>query len=149
MPILRILCYNGSLVTWTVVSFTTAKFKPLCLASPCSITNMFILMISYDFCFKRQLPAFKRGVTASSAWLGQLSWEIFSSHCTKHSQMLVSHLPVFSTAPSFGKFGADMKNIALIKNILIFWYVTPCSPSKVNRCFGGICRLHLQDLTVK
>jgi hypothetical protein len=28
-PILRILCYNGSLVTWTVVSSTTAKFKPL------------------------------------------------------------------------------------------------------------------------
>jgi hypothetical protein len=29
MPILRILCYNGSLVTWTVVGLTTAKFKPL------------------------------------------------------------------------------------------------------------------------
>jgi hypothetical protein len=28
-PILRVLCYNGSLVTWTVVSLTTAKFKPL------------------------------------------------------------------------------------------------------------------------
>jgi hypothetical protein len=28
MPILHILCYNGSLVTWTVVSLTTAKFKP-------------------------------------------------------------------------------------------------------------------------
>jgi hypothetical protein len=29
MPILRILCYNGNLVTWTVVSLITAKFKPL------------------------------------------------------------------------------------------------------------------------
>jgi hypothetical protein len=29
MPVLRILCYNGSLVTWTVVSLTAAKFKPL------------------------------------------------------------------------------------------------------------------------
>jgi hypothetical protein len=29
MPILRLLCYNGSLVTWTVVGLTTAKFKPL------------------------------------------------------------------------------------------------------------------------
>jgi hypothetical protein len=27
MPILRILCYNGSLVTWTVVSLTAAKFQ--------------------------------------------------------------------------------------------------------------------------
>jgi hypothetical protein len=29
MPILRILCYNGSLVTWMVASLTTSKFKPL------------------------------------------------------------------------------------------------------------------------
>jgi hypothetical protein len=29
MLILRILCYNGNLNTWTVVSLTTAKFKPL------------------------------------------------------------------------------------------------------------------------
>jgi hypothetical protein len=26
MPVLHILCYNGSLVTWTVVSLTSAKF---------------------------------------------------------------------------------------------------------------------------
>jgi hypothetical protein len=29
MLLLPILCYNGSLVTWTVVSLTNAKFKPL------------------------------------------------------------------------------------------------------------------------
>jgi hypothetical protein len=29
MSVARILCYNGSLVTWTVVSLTTAKCKPL------------------------------------------------------------------------------------------------------------------------
>jgi hypothetical protein len=29
MSILVILCYNGSLVTWRVVSLTAAKFKPL------------------------------------------------------------------------------------------------------------------------
>jgi hypothetical protein len=26
----------------------------------------------------------------------------------------------------------------------IFWDITPCSPSKVSRRFGGTCRLHLQ-----
>jgi hypothetical protein len=26
----------------------------------------------------------------------------------------------------------------------VFWDMTPCSPLKVNRCFGGICRLNLQ-----
>jgi hypothetical protein len=29
MPILRILCYNGSLVTWMDIRLTTTKFKPL------------------------------------------------------------------------------------------------------------------------
>jgi hypothetical protein len=29
MPVLRILCYNCSVVNWTVVSLTAAKFKPL------------------------------------------------------------------------------------------------------------------------
>jgi hypothetical protein len=29
MPILHMLCYNGSLVFVTVVTLTTAKFKPL------------------------------------------------------------------------------------------------------------------------
>jgi hypothetical protein len=39
MPVLRILHYNGNLVTWSAVSLTTAKFKPLInflrLVSPC------------------------------------------------------------------------------------------------------------------
>jgi hypothetical protein len=58
MHILRILCYNGSLVTWTVVSLTTAKFKPLIFSMSgftlSNTTNMFVLMILYDFCL---LPA--------------------------------------------------------------------------------------------
>jgi hypothetical protein len=52
MPILRILCYNDSLVTWTVVSFTKAKFMPpissMSAVALSHIGNMFILMILYD-----------------------------------------------------------------------------------------------------
>jgi hypothetical protein len=58
MPILRILCYNGSLVTWTIVRLTTAEFKSLIFSvsgfSLSYTTNMLILMILYDFCL---LPA--------------------------------------------------------------------------------------------
>jgi hypothetical protein len=58
MPILRILSHNGSLVTWTVVIFTTAKIKPLIFSvsgfALSYAANMFILMILYDFCL---LPA--------------------------------------------------------------------------------------------
>jgi hypothetical protein len=54
MPILLIVCYNGSLVTWTVVSLSVAKFKPLmfsmCGSAISYAANMFILMILYDFC---------------------------------------------------------------------------------------------------
>jgi hypothetical protein len=58
MPILHILCYISSLVTWTLVSSTIAKFKPLIFSvsgfTLSYTTNMFILMILYDFCL---LPA--------------------------------------------------------------------------------------------
>jgi hypothetical protein len=58
MPILRILCYNGSLVNWTVVSLITAKFKRLIFSTSgfalSYIANTFILVILYDFCL---LPA--------------------------------------------------------------------------------------------
>jgi hypothetical protein len=29
-------------------------------------------------------------------------------------------------------------------NSSVFWHITPCSPVKVNGCFGGTHRLHLQ-----
>jgi hypothetical protein len=54
MPILSIFCYNGSLVTWTVVSLATAKFNPLIFSlsgfALSYTANMFILMTLYDFC---------------------------------------------------------------------------------------------------
>jgi hypothetical protein len=54
MLILHILCYNSSLVTWSVMKLTTAKFKPLIFSVSVFIlsytANMFILMILYDFC---------------------------------------------------------------------------------------------------
>jgi hypothetical protein len=41
MSILRILCYNGSLVIGTVVSLTTAKFKPLIFWN-CSFSQSYV-----------------------------------------------------------------------------------------------------------
>jgi hypothetical protein len=46
--------YNGSLVILTVVSLTTAKFKPLIFSMSVFTfsyaANTFILLIPYDFC---------------------------------------------------------------------------------------------------
>jgi hypothetical protein len=56
--LLRILCYNGSLLIWTVVSLTTAKFMPFMFSvsgfALSYTTNIFFLMNLYDFCL---LPA--------------------------------------------------------------------------------------------
>jgi hypothetical protein len=58
MLILHIFCYNGSLVTWTAVSLTTAKFIPrifsMSVFTLSYTANMYILMILYGFCL---LPA--------------------------------------------------------------------------------------------
>jgi hypothetical protein len=53
MSILLILRYNGSLVTWTVVSLITARFKPLIFSiygfALFYTANTFILIILYGF----------------------------------------------------------------------------------------------------
>jgi hypothetical protein len=38
---------------------------------------------------------------------------------------------------------------AVVMKSSIFWDITPCSPLKVNWCFGGTCRLHLQGLRIQ
>jgi hypothetical protein len=53
-PIISSSCYNSSLVMWTVVCLTAAKFKPLIFpVSGFALSNganIFIFMILYDFC---------------------------------------------------------------------------------------------------
>jgi hypothetical protein len=59
MPILRILCHNSSLVTWMVVSLTTAKFKPLIFSMSgfilSYIVNMFNLFVPHRKCIMSML----------------------------------------------------------------------------------------------
>jgi hypothetical protein len=67
MPILRFLRYNGSLITSTVLSQTTAKFKPLTFSvslrlilyceyvhSHYSLTFAFCLQFCYTACYSHQ-----------------------------------------------------------------------------------------------
>jgi hypothetical protein len=65
--ILRILCYNVSLVTWTVVSLITAKFKLLIFSisgfALSYAANMSTLMILYDFCLSPAISKSKSIVT--------------------------------------------------------------------------------------
>jgi hypothetical protein len=47
------------------------------------------------------------------------------------------------------KFILGKKTVNLIKLMnSALWTITPCSPLNVNRCFGGIYHLHLQDLRI-
>jgi hypothetical protein len=72
IPILRNLCYNDSLITWTVVSLTTFKFKPLifCMSVVAfSYTaNMFILMILWEPSSQSQNHIATDGQSISKSW---------------------------------------------------------------------------------
>jgi hypothetical protein len=63
---------------------------------------------------------------------------------TLHSCYILCHMimKVFH-----GKHGSNQYYCTegIIKST-IFWDITPCSPLKVNQCFRGTYRLHLQDL---
>jgi hypothetical protein len=48
-----------------------------------------------------------------------------------------------STPRSYLVIGFEVLIPVVLKRS-IFWNITPCSPLKVNRCFGGTCLLHLQ-----
>jgi hypothetical protein len=54
MPILLISCYNRSLITWTAVSLTTAKFKPVVFSvsgfALSYATNMFLWFCMTSAC---------------------------------------------------------------------------------------------------
>jgi hypothetical protein len=58
MPYFWYFPYNGSLVTWTVICLTTAKFKPFIFRvlgfALSNGVNIFVIMILYDLCL---LPA--------------------------------------------------------------------------------------------
>jgi hypothetical protein len=82
-PILHILCYNGSLVTWTIVSLTIAKFKLLIFsmfgfALLCT-ANMFMLMILCVLCYVMLRPTASRPVWVSSTHLGLTTRFLFLS----------------------------------------------------------------------
>jgi hypothetical protein len=47
----------------------------------------------------------------------------------------------------FKKVGFEVFT-AVVRKSCIFWYITSCSPLKVNWRFGGTCRHHLQGRTV-
>jgi hypothetical protein len=47
----------------------------------------------------------------------------------------------------FKPVGFEILTAVIMKNS-VFWNITPCSPLKVNRRFGGTCRLSIQCLKI-
>jgi hypothetical protein len=58
-------------------------------------------------------------------------------------------LYVYSLSPcsNTSVLGFEILTAVVMKSTLL-WDTTPCSPMKVNRRFGGTCRLHLQGRIV-
>jgi hypothetical protein len=44
--------------------------------------------------------------------------------------------------------GSEVLRVVGMKSV-VFWDMTPCSSLKVNRCFGGTYRLHLQSRRIR
>jgi hypothetical protein len=44
--------------------------------------------------------------------------------------------------------GFEVLTVVVMKST-IFWDITPCSPLRFNRCFGGTYRLHLQGQRIR
>jgi hypothetical protein len=45
--------------------------------------------------------------------------------------------------PPLHSVGSEVLTVVVMKSF-VFWDIMQCSPLKVNRGFGGICRLHLE-----
>jgi hypothetical protein len=66
MPVLRVLWYNGSLITWTVVAFTTSKFKPPIFFS--ATANWLCLKHLCTECLVNNVPLLQCNFCGSVCW---------------------------------------------------------------------------------
>jgi hypothetical protein len=87
MPILRILCYNGSLVTWTVVGLTTAMFKPL-IIHELFRCNWFLL---YNVATDRQRKH------RQSRILGNVCWSPVSMETSPRNGLVSKNPPLWKS----------------------------------------------------
>jgi hypothetical protein len=70
-----------------------------------------------------------------------LFFSFFSPSLTQQQRFVPLHSPHMEESQSYVRF--EVLTAVVMKSI-IFCDITPCSPLKVNRRFGGTYRLHLQ-----
>jgi hypothetical protein len=92
---IRYLCCNGNLVTWTVVSLTATRFKPLIISvSGLALSytaNMFILMILYDFWFSPAQFCYIHREGWKAWWAEERIWN-FLHYAWKSSTYLTGNI---------------------------------------------------------
>jgi hypothetical protein len=96
-------CYNGSLVTWTVVSLTTAKFKPLiffcvglmcpilrtcsfswfCMTSACCVYNI----VTWSYAYGRLKAVCKSRTGVHLGKFPVVRWNLFCRRCNFKRQV--------------------------------------------------------------
>jgi hypothetical protein len=95
-------------------------------------------------------PQLERSISLQLERSISLQPEEERQHCTRTQN---EHLVVQGPQSIFCVYLKILTTLILLSRIWgsssrvmkssIFWYITPCSPLKVNRRFGGTCRLHL------
>jgi hypothetical protein len=88
----------------------------------------------------------QKRTTSSSRDKWKVQWFTYVS--CRDSKWYLQVVQKFSSLCLFWPLGPGSKcgryRLILIKKSFIFWDITPCSPLKVNRRFGGICRLNFR-----
>jgi hypothetical protein len=137
-----ILCYNGSLVTWTVISLTTAKFKPLIFymsGFALSYTaNMFGLIIVYDFCLSSAQPKKSKLKLSYDQQSVNQSVLVSSTMSGPHDQIFttVRQLSVrWCGAPSLTREGVYRLKL-LLALTSAFWGPKPIGLMTIFYCFS-------------
>jgi hypothetical protein len=63
-------------------------------------------------------------------------------------QNIFRHRCVSLKSSSVGFVRSEFLTAVVMKSY-IFWDITSCGPLKINRCFGGTCRLNLHDRRIR
>jgi hypothetical protein len=78
-----------------------------------------------------------------SGLIAAVQMRVLEHHSAICASLEMHHIYCFDLRNNFHYVGFEVYTAVAMKSS-IFWDTTPCSPLKVNRRFGGTCRVHVQ-----
>jgi hypothetical protein len=139
----RLCCRRPAAIYQTVAEQRQATRQTLSSGDLVNLKSVFFYSLSKFLNLKNQLQ--RQPILTSVKQLSCTEYRLHVSAYNKcHRQTLTWNrknilIPDFNDRILLKGVGCEV-----LTAVVIFWDITPCSPLKVNRRFGGTCRLHLQ-----